>query len=68
LSAEDESDIEDAVARVLSPFLPLRDPLGAGLEDLDEALVSALILNGVDPEAAPRYVAAYRARGTLNDV
>ena len=68
LIADEDGDVEDAVTRVLRPFLPLRDPLGAGLEDLDEALVSALIVNGVDPESAPRYVAAYRARGSLDDV
>jgi hypothetical protein len=68
LTSDEESDIDDAVARVLRPFLPLRDPLGAGLEDLDEALIAALVLNGVDPQAAPRYVAAYRARGSLDDV
>lgn len=65
---DDENDIEDAVARVLRPFLPLADPVNGGLDDLDDALITALIVNGVDPDAAPRYVAAYRARGTLEDV
>lgn len=68
LIPNDERDVEDAVARALRPFLPLGDPLGARLDDLDEALVAALIVNGVDPESAPRYVAAYRARGSLEDV
>lgn len=68
LIADDDRDVDDAVTRVLRPFLPLRDPLGAGLEDLDEALIGALNVNGVHPEAAPRYVAAYRARGSLDDV
>ena len=68
LLAEEESEIEDAVAGVLRPFLPLSDPREAALDDLDEALVAALIVNGVDAEEAPRYVAAYRARGSLEDV
>jgi hypothetical protein len=68
LSLGDESDVERAVTRVLRPFLPLGDPIGAGLEDLDDALVEALIVNGVDSEEAPRYVAAYRATGSLDDV
>jgi hypothetical protein len=68
LIADESGDIEDAVASVLRPFLPLGDPFGVGLDDLDEALVAALVVNGVDRQAAPRYVAAYRARGTLDDV
>lgn len=68
LIPDDEADVEDAVARVLRPFLPLADPSGTRLEDLDEALIAALIVNGVDHEAAPRYIAAYRARGSLDDV
>jgi hypothetical protein len=68
LIPDDERDVEDAVARALRPFLPLGDPLGARLDDLDQALVAALIVNGVDPESAPRYVAAYHARGSLDDV
>lgn len=68
LIPDHEGDVEDAVTRVLKPFLPLRDPLGAHLDDLDEALVAALVLNGVDPDSAPRYAAAYRARRSLDDV
>ena len=68
LIPDEDGDIEDAVTRVLRPFLPLRDPLEARLDDLDEALIAALIVNGVDPDSAPRYVAAYRARGSLDDV
>lgn len=68
LVTDDEADAEEAAARVLRPFLPLRDPLGTRLDNLDEALVAALIVNGVDPESAPRYVARYRARGSLDDV
>ncbi len=67
LVPDDEGDLEQAVAGVLRPFLPLHDPLGARLDDLDEALVAALTVNGVDPESAPRYVAAYRARGSIDD-
>jgi hypothetical protein len=68
LIPDEAGDIENAVASVLTAFLPLRDPLDGGLDDLDGALVTALIVNGVDREAAPRYVAAYRARGSLDDV
>lgn len=68
LIAGDQGDLEDAVARVLRPFLPLENPLAAGLDDLDEALVAALAVNGIDPESAQRYVASYRARGSLDDV
>jgi hypothetical protein len=56
------------LARALRSFLPLAEPLTAALEDLDEALVNSLVLNGVDREAAQRYVAAYRAKGSLDDV
>jgi len=68
LIPDEQNDIEDVISQVLRPFLPLSDPLDAGLHDLDDALVKALIVNGVDIEAAPRFVAAYRARGTLDDV
>jgi hypothetical protein len=68
LTPAEDADIDEVVAHALKPFLPLRDPLGAGLDDLDQALVAALVLNGVDPQAAPRYVAAYRTRGSLDDV
>ncbi len=68
LIPDDETDVEDAVVRVLRPFLPLGDPSGARLDDLHEALVAALIVNGVDHDAGQRYIAAYRARGSLDDV
>lgn len=68
LVPDETGDVEGAVARVLSPFLPLGEPLESGLDDLDQALVGALIVNGVDGDKAPRYVAAYRARGSIDDV
>jgi len=68
LLPDEGGDVEEVVARVLTPFLPLGDPLVTGLDDLDQSLVAALIVNGVDGEKAPRYVAAYRARGSIDDV
>lgn len=68
LIADEDRDVEDAVASALNSFVPLGDPLGARLDDLPEALVAALIVNGVNPDVAPRYVAAYLARGSLDDV
>lgn len=68
LIPDEAGDVEGRVARVLTPFLPLVDPLTVGLDDLNDALVAALTVNGVDREAAARYVAAYQARGSLDDV
>lgn len=68
LIADEEGDVEAAVGRALRPFLPLANPIGADLEDLDEALVKALAVNGVELEPAERYVAAYRAQGSLEGV
>ncbi len=66
--AGEDGDIEDPVAGVLRPFLPLKDPIGNGLPDLDQALGAALVLNGVDEERSPKYVEAFRMRGHLEDV
>jgi hypothetical protein len=68
LAPDDDGELRPALSRALRAFLPLGEPLGTALEDLDEALVRALVLNGVDRDAAPRYVAAYRAKGSLDDV
>jgi hypothetical protein len=66
--AGEDGDVEDPVAGVLRPFLPLADPIGTGLADLDQALGEALVLNGIDEDRAPRYVEAFRTRGNLEDV
>lgn len=66
--ADETHNLEEVVAAALTPFQPLRDPLITGLTDLYEALLSALVVNGVSDESARRYVAAFRARGTLDDV
>jgi hypothetical protein len=68
LLPDENGDLERPISRVLTPFLPLGAPLATGLDDLDESLVAALIVNGVDEEQAPRYVAAFRARGSIDDV
>lgn len=65
---DEEHELEKLVAEALAPFLPLRDPLATGLTDLDDALTSALTVNGISEDSARRYVAAFRARGTLDDV
>jgi hypothetical protein len=64
----DEGDIEEPIAGVLRPFLPLSEPIGSALDDLDNALADALVVNGIDQERATQYVAAFRARGDLEDV
>jgi hypothetical protein len=64
----DEGDIEEPILGVLRPFLPLSDPIGSALADLDGALADALVVNGVDQGRAVQYVAAFRARGDLEDV
>lgn len=66
--AEEGGGIEDPVEGVLRPFLPLGEPIGTGVKDLDLALGDALVLNGVDEERAPAYVEAFRARGHLDGV
>jgi hypothetical protein len=66
--AEEGGGIEDPVEGVLRPFLPLVEPIGTGVNDLDLALGDALVLNGVDEERASAYVEAFRARGHLDDV
>lgn len=63
-----QGGLEVPLTEVLRPFLPLGDALRSGVADLDQALIDALVLNGVDPEDAPRYVSAYRSRGDLEDV
>jgi hypothetical protein len=68
LVPDEAGDVEGRVARALTPFLPLVDPMTVGLDDVNDALVAALTVNGVDREAAARYVAAYEARGSLDDV
>lgn len=68
LVPDEGGNIEDPVEGALRPFLPLVEPMGDGLEDLDKALEAALVLNGVDKDQAPRYVNAFRARGDLEDV
>lgn len=67
--SEDEgSDLEQVVAGTLRTFLPLGDPLGGNLVNLDDGLVEALVLNGIRRDDAQRYVAAFWTRGTLEDV
>jgi hypothetical protein len=66
--ADEEGDVEAAVGRALRPFLPLANPIHAHLADLDDSLVRALAVNGVELEDAERYVAAYRAQGSLDGV
>lgn len=61
-------ELRNSVSRVLRPFLPLTDSLESGLAGLEEDLVRALIVNGVDSESAPRFVAAYQAEGSLEGV
>lgn len=68
LAPDEGGELRPALARALRSFLPLAEPLSAALEDLDEALVNSLVLNGVNREAAQRYVAAYSAKGSLDDV
>lgn len=68
LAPDEDGELRPLMARALRSFLPLAEPGTTALEDVDEALAKALVLNGVNPEAAQRYVAAYRARGSLDDV
>jgi hypothetical protein len=68
LVADESGDVQAAVARVLRPFLPLGEPLGGALADLDDALINALVVNGVGREDAQRYVAAFRTNESLDDV
>jgi hypothetical protein len=68
LIADETGDIREAVTRVLRPFLPLGEPLGGALADLDDALINSLVVNGVEREDAQRYVAAFRVSGSLDDV
>ena len=66
--APEDGDIEEPVAGVLRPFLPLDDPIGTALPDLDHALEASLVLNGADEGRAAAYVEAFRAKGHLEDV
>jgi hypothetical protein len=56
------------VADVLRPFLPLPRPAAGGVADALSALTQQLVVNGIDEEAASRYVAAFVQTGTLDDV
>lgn len=62
------SPTEESVSRVLTPFLPLRDPLDSSLGDIGSELVDALAVNGIDPTRAERYVSAYLNASNLDNV
>jgi hypothetical protein len=59
---------EESIRKVLTPFLPLAEPLESALGDIDRDLVEALVVNGIDSDAAARYVAAFRRTGSLEGV
>jgi hypothetical protein len=62
------SPSEESVARVLTLFLPLSDPLESSLGDVGSELAEALAVNGIDQTRAERYVSAYLSRGSLDNV
>ncbi len=55
----------DKVAWALRPFLPLPEGSDAGLDDPFAALESDLVLRGVEPSTASRYVGEFRATGEV---
>ena len=68
LIPDEAGDLDVAIEAVLRPFLPLGEPLGTTLTDLDDSLVNALVINGVELADAERFVVAYRTHESLDDV